>query len=302
MTSHLFYDANFLGYIEITGEGAAEFLQGQLTVNVNDLQNGVVRLCAQCDAKGKMVGLGFLFKQNETFYFVQDKSTIEDSLAQLKKFGVFAKVTFSLSSTDLRCVACDDNTALEDDLCRLVSPSIAQLDNVKLLWTASLDTKFNQQITHSLNTKIIKNGVPLLKTGMTGEWVPQMLNVQALNGIDFDKGCYMGQETVARTRYLGKNKRALYTYICATNILENELTLGAHAYRKMGENWRKSGVVINTEKTDGEILLSVVMPNDIGADDVVSIDDTGNILLTPIGLPYVIESDISTIKQRKRSD
>ena len=288
-----------LSFIKITGPDAVSFLQGQLTINISKLDDGQIRYCAQCDAKGKMVGLGFLFRLTSDYYFIQSKACIAVSLAQFKKFGVFAKVEFCLAD-EQTCIAASRAPELNEHSSVLFqTPCIAELEEHHLAATLDTDIVVKRQRDNSTNSLVVKNGVALLAEDMAEQWVPQMLNVQALNGIDFDKGCYMGQEVVARTRYLGKNKRALFTAHLPLSRSEN-IAINAPIYRQLGENWRKSGAIINYQQINEEVLLSLVLPNDISDTDKIAIDENGEFLVKLMPLPYVVQSETSTIKKPRQ--
>ena len=96
-----------------------------------------------------------------------------------------------------------------------------------------------------------------------GEYIPQMLNLQALDGISFTKGCYMGQEIVARAKYRGANNRALRAgwagqWPCCQRRYPGRSS--------SGDNWRRSGMVLNAWRQDGQLWLTAVLPKDTEAD------------------------------------
>jgi folate-binding protein YgfZ len=305
-----------LSYIKISGPDADSFLQGQLTVDIKAMKLRPLRYCAQCDTKGKMVGLGFLFYHNNNYFFIQSSASIENSLSQFKKFSVFSQVEFTSSDMDKVKIVLEDAEPVDEHTMLFQTPPIEILKHKRLVAyeTASGKTA-NSDIDAQANVSLsfIQCGVAVLKTGMAEQWIPQMLNVQALDGIDFDKGCYMGQETVARTRYLGKNKRALFTATLKANNLQAKKVESGHAvYLRMGEHWRKSGTVVNVAQQDDTVWLSIVLPNDVLPNDVltndmgseqrIALDDNGEISLQLHPLPYVIQSETSSIKKTKRHD
>ena len=129
------------------------------------------------------------------------------------------------------------------------------------------------------------------------EYVPQMINVQALNGIDFDKGCYMGQEVVARTRFLGKNKRAAYSFKLEENV---NIKPGDTLEKQLGENWRIAGKVLNVATLDNETWFIAVLNNDTTSEDLHRLADNNAITCYPNTLPYSIEQKASNIVKKRR--
>lgn len=299
------FSNDMLSYIKISGPDAESFLQGQLTVNVKAMTSHPLRYCAHCNTKGKMVGLGFLFYLEGDYFFIQSHASIDSSLAQFKKFSVFSKVEFSSSDEAQTRVELSGSARIDKQAILFETPPIAFLGNKKLLVsnTSEPDVEVDVDAYNTTNIDFIKNGVALLKEGMAEQWIPQMVNVQALEGIDFDKGCYMGQETVARTRYLGKNKRALFTAsLELSHPSANKAKVGDSVYICMGENWRKSGTVINVAQQGATLWLSIVLPNDIDMNERIALDNEGKIALQLHPLPYVIQSDASSIKKTNRHD
>jgi folate-binding protein YgfZ len=129
----------------------------------------------------------------------------------------------------------------------------------------------------------ICEGVPLLSASSIGEFVPQMLNVQAIHGISFTKGCYLGQETVARMQYLGKNKRALFALIGSAETVAADMVIE----KQLGEQWKRAGIIQNSYTADNEtVYIQAVLTNDIEADAVLRLKDQPNSQFSIQPLPY----------------
>jgi len=220
-----------MGAITLKGDEQIKYLQGQVTCDVDSLAQEKLLNGAHCNAKGKVFSAFRLIERNKTFFLLQPKSSIEQSLAELKKFGVFAKVEIA-QDTDLAYLAIAGQNASNKmaELFQQVpdaSTPVIQVDSTTLVYiTGALSryiiidsTEKLTAITSNFACPIFDDGVwqlleisagfPVLAQQSIAEYVPQMLNLQAINGISFTKGCYLGQETVARMQYLGKNKRAL---------------------------------------------------------------------------------------------
>ena len=137
----------------------------------------------------------------------------------------------------------------------------------------------------------------MLDSEAIGEYVPQMINVQALNGIDFDKGCYMGQEVVARTRFLGKNKRAAYSFKLEGHV---PVKAGDSLEKQLGDNWRVAGKVLKVAALEGETWFTAVLNNDTTSEDLHRLADNNAITCYPNSLPYSIEQQASNIVKKRR--
>ncbi|MDX1392367.1 MAG: tRNA-modifying protein YgfZ, partial [Rheinheimera sp.] len=129
----------------------------------------------------------------------------------------------------------------------------------------------------------IRHGFSYLEQGLIGEFVPQMLNLQALNAISFTKGCYIGQETVARLKYRGGNKRAAYILQADTAELP---AAGTDIEIQLGENWRRSGQVVNAANINNQLWLIAVLPNDITPADSLRLSSDSAPALRIMPLPY----------------
>jgi hypothetical protein len=129
-------------------------------------------------------------------------------------------------------------------------------------------------------------GYPGLSAVHRAQFVPQMCNLQALNGISFTKGCYMGQETVARMKYRGGNKRALY-------ILQGQATVAVTPESTLElaleESFRPQGTILEAVQIDGQLLLTAVLPNDTADDAVFRIAEDPQSQLTLVARPYSLE-------------
>ena len=124
-----------------------------------------------------------------------------------------------------------------------------------------------------------------------------MFNVQAINGIDFDKGCYMGQEVVARTRFLGKNKRAAFAFHIDSAVPVN---IGDSIEKMAGEHWRSGGTVITAATLGNETWFMAVVANDTSSDDIHRLAENPSITCYPSALPYSIEQAASNIVKKRR--
>ena len=129
----------------------------------------------------------------------------------------------------------------------------------------------------------IKAGIPHLEALHQGEYIPQMLNLQALEGISFTKGCYMGQEIVARAKYRGANNRALFVL---AGQASGPVASGDTLEIQLGDNWRRSGMVLNVWQQQGQLWLTAVLPKDTEADASFRLKQEEGSRLALQPLPY----------------
>ena len=119
------------------------------------------------------------------------------------------------------------------------------------------------------------------------EFIPQALNLQAIEqAISFTKGCYIGQETVARAKYRGANKRAMYVLSGETTVIPK---IGSEIEMQLETAWRKTGTIVSAVNFDGVLWLQVVMNNDLEEGTHFRLPEDGSVLkIEP--LPYSINS------------
>ncbi|MBK5518747.1 folate-binding protein YgfZ [Pseudomonas sp. TH10] len=219
------------GVLAVRGADAGKFLQGQLTCNLNYLSDSRASLGARCTQKGRMQSSFRILLDADGVLLAMASDLLEPQLADLKKYAVFSKskltdesaawVRFglqqgdiALSSLGLDLPAETDSVVRNEGLIAIrVSPDRAELwapadqaDAIKTKLTAALpEGELNQWLLGQ-----IRAGIGQVMPSTRELFIPQMLNLQAVGGVSFKKGCYTGQEIVARMQYLGKLKRRLY--------------------------------------------------------------------------------------------
>lgn len=169
---------NHFGFIAIQGENTASFLQGQLTCDIRKINKTKSSFGSCCNHKGRMIANFFVFQENQEHYFLLPKSMIPLTISHLKKYAVFSNV--KLTSVDN---AVDFN---------IPETTLEELDK------------------NSWRTINVNSGLVWVYPETSGKLIPQMINLQKWGGVSFTKGCFIGQEIIARTEYLGKLKRHLY--------------------------------------------------------------------------------------------
>ncbi|MCF5170836.1 folate-binding protein YgfZ [Pseudomonas canadensis] len=219
------------GVLAVRGSDAAKFLQGQLTCNLNYLSDTQASLGARCTQKGRMQSSFRILLQGDGVLLAMATALLEPQLADLKKYAVFSKskltdesaawVRFGLVNADLALAslglelpADTDSVARNDTLIAIrISPDRAELwvpaeqgDAIRSQLAATLEqADLNEWLLGQ-----IRAGIGQVMQQTRELFIPQMLNLQAVGGVSFKKGCYTGQEIVARMQYLGKLKRRLY--------------------------------------------------------------------------------------------
>ncbi|MCU7968219.1 MAG: folate-binding protein, partial [gamma proteobacterium symbiont of Bathyaustriella thionipta] len=163
---------------------------------------------------------------------------------------------------------------------------VGSTDTIQSLWE-SLQT--NAQLLNTAHWKLIDihAGIPNVFASSKEAFIPQMLNLQALDGINFKKGCYTGQEIVARMQYLGTLKRRMYRAHCATEKLPLP---GDALYSATSKSGQGSGNIVDAQISPGGgiDLLAVITTDAVEKNDVF-LDDALAIKLTLQDIPYSLE-------------
>ena len=294
--------------ISLAGEEQTKYLQGQVTCDVESIEHANLLNGAHCNAKGKVFSTFRLFNYQKRHLLFQPKATIAPSLAELKKFGVFAKVEieettdlafFVIAGKEVTCMIQQYFEQIPDSLNPIVTKGDAQIIYLAgqmehylfVAPTANANKLIESSSLPVFSNKVwlleIAEGFPAMAETAVDRYVPQMLNLQAIHGISFTKGCYLGQETVARMQYLGKNKRALY-YL--TGSISKPMNSESIIEMKLGENWRKAGDVITSYlDDDGLVSIQAVLASDIDTTNTLRIKQDEDSKLVLAKLPYSIK-------------
>ncbi|MEB7566362.1 tRNA-modifying protein YgfZ [Enterobacter mori] len=294
----------------LTGADAEKYLQGQVTADVAQLTEHQHLLAAHCDPKGKMWSNLRLFRRQDGFALIERRSLRDAQLTELKKYAVFSKVTIAPDDEHvlLGVAGFQARAALKNLFSELpdAEKQVVSEGETSILWfeypaerfLLVTDAATAERVTDALRGEAqlnnsqqwlalnIEAGLPVIDSVNSAQFIPQATNIQALGGISFKKGCYTGQEMVARAKFRGANKRALWTLAGRASRVPEA---GEDLELKMGENWRRTGTVLAAvQLDDGRLLVQVVMNNDMEADSIFRVRDDANTLsIEP--LPYSLE-------------
>lgn len=235
-----------LAVISATGADAATFLHNQLTNDVTHLTPDVVRLAGYCTPKGRLLAT-FLLWQTGDHYYLQLPRSLQAALAKrLAMFVLRSKVVLRVPDPEPLLFGLGGQKvaeALAPWFPELPDAPYRKLDNAhgSLMRLADalgaaryqwqLDRDLAIQVWPQLTARLqratpewwqlagIEAGVPQVLPATQEQFVPQMINYELVGGVNFKKGCYPGQEIVARSQYLGKLKRRMYRgNVCADQV------------------------------------------------------------------------------------
>lgn len=267
------FDLSHLRLIRVAGEDARDFLQGQFTNDIREVTENWSQLSAYCSPKGRMLANFRIFLHQGDYFLQMPRDTYDTVLKRLPMFVLMSKVKVSDASDDIVSLGLAGNCAEgllqrrfeqvpakpgevapqgEVTLIRLPGePPRYQVSGapeaVASLWS-DLSTETAPANTDYWSLLDIRAGIPTIYRETSDAFVPQMANMQQIDGVSFTKGCYTGQEVVARMKYLGKLKRRMYLASVATDIRPMP---GDELFAPGSESGQGAGKVVNASPAPG---------------------------------------------------
>jgi len=236
-------NASELGLILVNGEDATDFLQNQLSNDINLINENSFQLSTYSTPKGRMLGIFRVVKIENGFILILPQSILSNVLQRLQMYVIQARVALADASKHFArfSIQSDQQIVIDNIMLprepgqvfqsdSLISLHIGKVHNQSryLLLDLSMDEAqiIWKTFSQSLNVSNFKSwrlsenkaGIPVIYPQTSEEFVAQMANLNSLGGINFKKGCYPGQEIVARMQYLGKLKRRMFLAQLNTEI------------------------------------------------------------------------------------
>jgi len=294
------------GILALRGPDANKFLQGQVTCNLNYLSDSQCSLGARCTPKGRMQSSFRIVSVTDGYLLAMANELLEAQLTDLKKYAVFSKskltdesqawLRLGLNGADdaLRSLGLELPTdadsvvrhqellalRLSDGRAELWLPA-AQAEAVKAQLAAQLpEAPLNDWLLAQ-----IRAGIGQVMGSTRELFIPQMINLQAVGGVSFKKGCYTGQEIVARMQYLGKLKRRLYRLeLHDSQVPEPGTALFSSARAS------SVGEVVLAARSGTGVELLAVLQDEAALDGHIHLGSAEGSTLSVLDLPYTLDS------------
>jgi len=259
--------------ISISGTDSTEFIQGQMTQDIVAIGNDEAKMTAILNPQGRVMSTALIMHWDDSIILVLSKDTVDDLIVWLSRFILRSKVT--VSKLEAYIYGLNQNLVnIESDSLGLKKENFClrsietDSERTLLITKSPLDLEKSSITTiSSKNWKLtdIQAGIPIIYKENIAKFIPQMINLDLINGISFNKGCYTGQEIVARVQHRGEIKRRMFhisTQQCnaeirpGTPILLGDSEVGTIIQSEPHKNQIHSLAVIRGDASKKKLLVN----------------------------------------------
>ncbi len=293
--------------LAVRGPDAKAFLQGQITCNLAYVSDERSSLGARCTPKGRMLSSFRVLLENDGYLLAMNHEILVAQLAEMQKYAVFSKSKLSDDSALWSRFGLYQGdaalSALGIDLPKEINSTVHHNNMIAIrvsehlteLWVSAdegpcLHKRLLNLLPEApLNTWLlgeIRSGIGHVSPATREQFIPQMLNLPALDAVSFKKGCYTGQEIVARMQYLGKLKRHMYRFqLASTDIPAAGTALLSPVHSSA------VGEVVSAARSEYGVELLATALVDAVNDGRIYFENNEKVLLEQLDLPYLLDSE-----------
>ncbi|MET0658837.1 MAG: hypothetical protein ABW110_11845 [Steroidobacteraceae bacterium] len=274
------------GTLRLSGIDARNFLQGQISTDISALTPESVLLASCNSAQGRVQSVLWLLQRSDEIVLLTSSELLESTAARLRKYVLRAKVKFEASTLDV-FGRMDAQTNPAAWTAPLLQEQQGEANVIRwpgarhLIIAPARASDTDDAFARAWQLADLQAGIPTLHPQTHETFVAQMLNLDVLGGISFEKGCYTGQEIIARTHYRGTVKRRMFRYaangaapVPGTRVLAGDEPAGE--------------VVTSAATASGSELLAVVQLSQVERE--LRLDTESKAVLRRLPLPYAVES------------
>jgi len=259
--------------IKVSGGDAESFLQAQLTNDITLLEKNTVQLNAYCQHQGKVISLFWVMRSDDEFLLSFPVDLAEKVISRLRMFIIISEVLIEDISEYYAQIG----------LLNEVNPNayiINESLSLLIVSSGNIDKEINSNDEEWI-IATIESQIPEVYLSSSEKFIPQMLNLDINEiGVNFSKGCYPGQEVVARLHYLGETKRRLFAFKS-----DSEIKVGDSLYcassktaKARGNRYKGSGTVVNSVKFDSAFYCLATLDIDLLDSEINLNNEHGPIL------------------------
>ena len=275
----------------LEGPDAKKFLQGQCTNDVDALKDGTAQLSAHCNHKGRMISSFYLSRETPDSFLLRIHESLADiTLPALKKYLVFSKAELTLTQFEVFVLVSEEMKSTVAKLNEV--PSFELNESHREIYVSNHSEK--EQLLELAAAEFLpksswlsyqqKHGRIDLNSETTERFLPQELNYDCIDAVSFKKGCYTGQEIIARLHYRGQSKKRLYR---GHTKAEAGVLGPNHTIIDTGSGKACGSVILAVESEEnGCDFLAVVNRTSLDSDCVLEL--TNPLKIQWLGLPYAI--------------
>ena len=244
-----------LSILSISGEDSAELLQGQMTQDIQSVNDEKICLTSFCNVQGRVMASSFIQGRNDQYDLILSSEIADDLKNHLQRYVLRSKVLIEKSETKAFGVFKSD-----------VNENSEQFRSLKndpermLVLSNQVPESIDRFITSEEWIRCdIQKMIPIINKENTEKFIPQMLNLDILDAVSFSKGCYTGQEVVARVQHRGKIKQRMFKFKIEC---ENLISHGSEIHNES----KRVGRVVISDLIDGYCIgLAVINNADSGS-------------------------------------
>jgi len=299
-----------LGVIRAAGADAASFLHNQLTNDVLLMKDGQCRLAAYCNAKGRMQASFVVYKRSaEELLLIGRQDLLAQTVKRLSMFVLRAKVKLTEATADFQLLGLAGD-ALSAALGGVSSDALApwqrialnvgeQIADVLTLYPALNQTRGLWIAPNGVATPTglalsteqwqvgeVMSGIAWVEQATFEAFVPQMLNYESVDGVNFKKGCYPGQEVVARSQFRGTLKRRAFIAQSAV-----PMTAGQEVFSSLDAT-QPCGLVAQAASDGGSHVAVLELQLSATENSSLHVGASDGPVLGLLTLPYALREDI----------
>jgi hypothetical protein len=286
---NVFSPINWLGIARISGSDAADFLQAQLTGDISDIRPEISRISGYCNPKGRLLAVFRVLREGDDFLLLSDSDILPDIVQRLQMYVLRMKVHLDLETARVAIglvgpeaghIAAElsgnpsgmaNGVVCTQGLCSIPVGEkekgyliLAQPEQLIESWFV---IRTGAQLAGSDQWSLfeMRSGIPRITPATQESFIPQSVNLDLIGGVSFSKGCYPGQEIVARVRYLGRLKHRMARAI----VPHGKLPSPGDSIFLDAATTQRAGTVINAvslPNESAELLATVPLASSTGTE------------------------------------
>lgn len=274
MTEISYAELTHLDVIQLTGQDTLKFLQGQCTQDVMQLKPNQPMAGAFCNAKGRMISnvqLVLVNQEPTEVLMICHKSSAEALFNHLKKYAAFfrgMKLNYASDAYRGFGISGLEEVSLASTQEQFTTSAVFGWDAQRaMLWQSSdlelpeFAAEANDQSLNEWQAQDIQSQKLWLDSDQIESWIPQNVSLDELDGISFKKGCYTGQEVIARLHFKGQSKKRLFALTASSDkpftdsIYNGEKAIGQVIQRATVGQTQFALAVLPTTASDAPLYL-----------------------------------------------